>query len=234
MNENNIEKLLNELEIFRNTITNAILYKRVPMILSDRAVENSADYAEKNMQDAIFMTTDLKTDMWECAVSKLKINGYIAEFGVYKGNSINYLANLLYPKQIFGFDSFFGLEEDFTIDYPKGGFSLNGVPPEVKENVKLVIGSFSKSLPEWLKNNNGVFSFLNIDCDTYEATSTVLNLIGPDRIIPGTFILFDEYLGFHGWEKGEFKAWQDYCTKNNVKYKYVAVCHLQVLVEVLP
>jgi hypothetical protein len=234
MNENNVEKILNEISILRNTIANAILYKRVPVVLSDRAVEKSADYAEKNMQNAIFMTTNLRSDIWDCAINKLKIDGHIAEFGVFQGGSINYLADLVYPKKIFGFDSFFGLEEDFMLDYPKGGFSLNGVPPKVKENVVLVNGSFSNSLPNWLNNNPGVFSFLNIDCDTYEATSTVLNCIGPEKIIPGTLILFDEYFGYHGWENGEFKAWKEYCNKNNIKYKYVATCHLQVLIEVLP
>jgi phage/plasmid-associated DNA primase len=105
--------------------------------------------------------------------------------------------------------------------------------PLVKNNVSLIKGSFSDTLPEWLNKNSKVFSFINIDCDTYESTSTVLNSIGPTRIATGTYILFDEYFGFPGWKNHEFKAWQEYCTKNNVKYKYVALCNLQVLIEVL-
>jgi hypothetical protein len=206
---------------------------RVAIVLLKRAVEESANYAEKSMSEAIVFTNGNKRQMWDCGISKLKIEGYIAEFGVFEGESVNYLANLIFPKIIFGFDSFLGLEEDFSIDYSKGGFNKNGKIPLVLNNVSLVKGSFSNTLPKWLDKNLGVFSFINIDCDTYESTSTVLNSIGPTRIVTGTYILFDEYFGFPGWKNHEFKAWQEYCNKNNVKYKYIALCGMQVLIEIL-
>ena len=233
MKEENLEQILNQIDFLRQDILYALQYDRVSTVLFNRAVQKSADYVEKNMPNAVLITSNRKTDMWDCAVNKLKNEGYVAEFGVFEGRSINYLSNLLYPKTIFGFDSFFGLEEDFSLDCPKGHFSLNGIPPKVNDNVKLIKGSFSKTLPKWLEKNLECFSLINIDCDTYEATSTVLNLIGPTRIVPGTFIIFDEYLGYHGWENCEFKAWQEYCKKNNIKYRYAAVCHLQVLFEIL-
>lgn len=226
-----INILQNKLEEIKQSFKSE--HVRVSTILEKNAVISSAKYAEKNMKDAIIFTSNKKREMWDCAISKIKIDGFLAEFGVFQGESINYLSKLIYPKIIFGFDSFYGLEEDFILDHPKGSFNLNGIVPKIKENVKLVQGSFSKSLPLWLKNNSGVFSFLNIDCDTYESTSTVLNLIGPKRIVPGTIILFDEYFGFYGWEKCEFKAWQEFCKKHKIKYKYLATGHLQVLVEVL-
>ena len=232
MEENQIKILLDKVDDLKN-ILHTSLFPRASNILFNRAVDASADYVEKNMPDAIIISSNLKSIMWKCAIDKAKVNGHIAEFGVYQGESINFLADLIYPKTIFGFDSFFGLEEDFVLDLPKGSFNLNGVAPTVKENVKLVEGSFSDTLPKWLNENSGVFSLLNIDCDTYESTSTVLNFIGPERIVPGTLILFDEYLGYHGWKNCEFKAWQEYCNTYNVKYKYVAVCHLQTLVEIL-
>ena len=224
--------LIEEVKLLNSQLYN-LLYKRVPLVLSNRAVEKSADYVERNMSGAIIFSGSHKPDMWQCAVSKIKIDGYISEFGVFQGESINFLAKLIYPKKIFGFDSFRGLEEDYVLDHPKGSFDQNGVIPNVDENVYLVKGSFSESLPKWLNNNKGVFSLINIDCDTYESTLTVLNEIGPSRIVPGTLILFDEYFGFHGWENCEFKAWQEYCKKNNINYKYIAVCEMQVLIEVL-
>lgn len=233
MDDKTINLLLNQIDSTGQSVVNSLLFKHVPTILFHRAIEKSADYVENNMPDAIIITNNSRSNMWRCAINKIKVDGHIAEFGVAEGYSINYLADLVYPKKIFGFDSFFGLEEDFVLDHPRGDFSLNGILPEVKENVILVQGSFAETLPKWLDKNPGMFSFLNIDCNTYKATSTVLNNIGPDRIVPGTLILFDEYFGYHGWEKCEFKAWQEYCNKNNVKYRYVAVCHLQVLVEVL-
>ncbi len=236
--KNQLDILFNKIDGLQNKITDIekflkFQHLRPSTVLAERGVINSADYAEKNMKDAVVFTSNEKMDMWHCAISKIKIDGHIAEFGVFQGESINFLSHYLYPKEIFGFDSFFGLEEDFVLDCPKGSFSLNGMAPQVNENVKLIQGSFSESLPIWLKNNPGVFSFLNIDCDTYESTSLVLNLIGPKRIVPGTIILFDEYFGFYGWEKCEFKAWQEFCNQNKIKYKYLATGHLQVLVEVL-
>jgi hypothetical protein len=224
--------LIEEVRLLNSQLYN-LLYKRVPLVLSNRAVEKSADYAENNMPGATIFSGSHKPNMWQCAVSKIKIDGHIAEFGVFQGVSINFLAKLIYPKKIFGFDSFKGLEEDYVLDHYKGSFDQNGVIPNVDENVSLVKGSFSESLPKWLNNNEGVFSLINIDCDTYESTLTVLNEIGPSRIVPGTLVLFDEYFGFHGWENCEFKAWQEYCKKNNINYKYIAVCQMQVLIEVL-
>ena len=226
-------KLSYELEKQNSNLLAYLLYDRVPVVLLNRAVQRSADYVESNMPGVIVFTASKKQDMWDCAISKIKIDGLLAEFGVFEGDSINYLSKLVYPKTIFGFDSFFGLEEDYALDHPKGGFNKDGKLPEVNSNVCLIQGSFSKTLKGWLDENKGVFSFINIDCDTYNSTSTVLNLLGPERIVPGTMILFDEYFGFHGWEDHEFKAWQEYCNENNVKYRYVALCHMQVLVEVL-
>jgi hypothetical protein len=225
--------LIEQLIIENQNLSRNVVFNRVPAVLFNRAVEASADYVENNMPDVVVFTASNKDDMWRCAVDRLKIKGHIAEFGVFKGESINYLANLIEPKVIYGFDSFLGLEEDFSLDCPKGTFSLNGVLPAVRNNVFLVQGSFSDTLPEWLENNPGPFSLVNIDCDTYESTSIVLNSLGPKRIVSGTLIIFDEYFGFHNWEKHEFKAWKEYCTKYDIKYRYVAVCHLQVLVEVL-
>ena len=205
----------------------------VCVVILKREIEKSANYIEKHMPDATIMTHGHKPYLFDFIPKVINLEGHIAEFGVYKGESINYLSSLFNPKTIFGFDSFLGLEENFSIDFLKGGFDLKGIPPLVRENVVLVVGSFSDTLPIWLKQNPGAFSFINIDCDTYQATKTVLDLLGPERIVSGTLILFDEYLGFPGWEKHEFKAWQEYCSKNNIKYKYIAVNNLQVLVEVL-
>lgn len=212
---------------------NAWRDQTVAVTILKRELERSADYVEENMPDVTHLTSGHKTALYHFVNSRLTLNGHIAEFGVWKGESINHLASIFNNKTIWGFDSFLGLEEDFSIDYLKGGFSLGGVPPLVRKNVSLVKGSFADSLPNWLDKNPGVFSLINIDCDTYNATKTVLDLLGPARIVTGTHIIFDEYLGFAGWKNHEFKAWQEYCYKHNVKYRYVALNGLQVLVEIL-
>jgi len=237
-----MEKLLKELiqsvkeqtHSNKNAIfNNAWRDQTTSTVLLKRELERSADYVEEKMPDVTCMTSGDKPAILNFIADKLTLDGHIAQFGVWKGDSINFLASILGNKTIWGFDSFYGLEEDFSIDYLKGGFNLNGIPPLVRDNVSLVKGSFAKSLPIWLIQHPGIFSFVHIDCDTYKATKTVLDLLGPKKIISGTFILFDEYLGFHGWKNHEFKAWQEYCSDNDVKYKYVALNGMQVLIEVL-
>ena len=198
-----------------------------------RELEKSADYAEQHMQDVTYITSGYGLAIFDSVKSQTILDGHMAEFGVYKGESINHIASMYNNKTILGFDSFWGLEENFSIDFFKGGFSLNGIPPIVRKNVSLIKGSFSDSLPPWLVENPGIFSLIHVDCDTYTSTKTVLDLLGPTRIVPGTLIVFDEYFGFAGWKNHEFKAWQEYCYKNNTKYKYVAVSGTQVLVQIL-
>ena len=204
-------------------------YIRVADVLFERSVQDSADYAEKNMKNALLFFDENKESMWKYCLKQIKFNGIMAEFGVFNGKSINYISSLLPQYKFYGFDSFIGLKEDWVgWEWSKGDFSLNGILPEVNNNVELISGYFDESLPDWLLKNPGTFSFINIDCDTYEATSSVLNLLGPNRIVPGTVIIFDEYFGYNNWRMHEFKAWQEFVSKNNIKYTYLAINHLQV------
>jgi len=209
-------------------------YKRVFHELYDRALKDSADYAEKNMMNSILMPYEAKDPMYSYAIKQSSLDGFFAEFGVHQGVSINKIARLINNKKIYGFDSFTGLKEDWRGgEFPKGEFSTNGVLPKVLENVELVSGYFDESLPNWLEDNKGVFSFINIDCDTYESTYTVLNLLGNKRIVSGTIILFDEYFGYPNWREHEYKAWQDFVREHKISYEYKAINQMQVLVRIL-
>jgi hypothetical protein len=83
-----------------------------------------------------------------------KSDGYALEFGVHKGRSLSYLAQLSPERQWFGFDSFVGLPEDWALSenktYPSGFFALDALPT-VPTNVTLVKGMFENSLPRWLR-----------------------------------------------------------------------------------
>lgn len=204
-------------------------YIRVADILFERSVKDSADYAEKNMKDALLFFDESKESMWKYCLKQIKFNGIMAEFGVFNGKSINYISSLLPQYKFYGFDSFTGLKEDWKgWEWSKGDFSTGGILPKVNSNVELISGYFDQSLPKWLLENNEPFSFINIDCDTYESTSTVLNLLGTSKIVSGTVIIFDEYFGYNNWKSHEFKAWQEFVSKNNLKYTYIAINHLQV------
>lgn len=208
--------------------------KRVSHILYERALEDSADYAEQHMQNALVFFDESKVAMYDYAISKISFDGLIGEFGVYQGNVVNYLAQKMPDKTIYGFDSFNGLPEDWIgWEMPKGSFSLNGIIPDVENNVKLVKGYFDQSLPLWVETNKEPFSLLIIDSDLYSSACDILDILGTNQIVSGTLILFDEYFGHIGWRNNEFKAWQEFVQKHKIEYEYLAINHLQTLVRVI-
>ena len=151
-----------------------------------------------------------KEDLWKFALSKIEKNQNVFEFGVFKGESINFMSSIRPDLNFFGFDSFEGLQEDWGgSEFRKSHFDLKGNLPKVNSNVKLIKGWFNKSLPDFLKTFNAKTSLINIDCDTYESSKEVLMIL-ENQIISGTIIIFDEYFGYPGWEYGEKKAFKEF------------------------
>lgn len=162
------------------------------------------------------------SELLEFAYSKTDEPALIAEFGVWKGKTVNKIANLAFPSMVYGFDSFEGLREDWPgTNLAKGAFTRGGKSPKVAQNVRLVKGWFDSTLPGFLNANPGAFSFIHVDSDTYEAADTVLGLAG-HRIKAGTVIVFDEYFGYHLWRAGEYRAWHEFVARRGVQYDYLA------------
>jgi hypothetical protein len=144
--------------------------------------------------------------------------GQVLEFGVRFGNSIHMLADLA-DQQVHGFDSFEGLPDEWHHE-PKGSYTTKGVIPEVPNNVTLHVGWFDQTLPEFLKQYSEPVRFINVDCDIYSSTKTVLDMLAP-RIVVGTVIVFDEYIGNEHWREDEFKAFQEAVVTYDWKYQYL-------------
>jgi len=198
-------------------------------VLRETTARECAAYVSENMQHALEFGHREK--LWAHAISKISVTGIVAEFGVWNGYSINYIASRI-DQKVYGFDSFEGLKEDWDgSGATKGTFSLGGHLPKVLKNVQLVKGWFDVTLPGFLNEHSENFRFIHVDCDTYEATRTLFEQIA-DRIIPGTVIVFDEYLGYRGWREGEFKAWQELLVRYGFKSRYVGFCTRQVALVV--
>jgi len=186
--------------------------------LAIRVAADCADYVEANMPTALQFTK--REDLWNYVWGKKNTSGLIAEFGVWNGYSINCFAEKT-SDVIYGFDSFVGLHEDWTgTDQGKGGFDRGGRMPHVARNVRLFKGWFHETLPGFLAEHRQPFAFIHIDCDTYESTLLVLDLMEA-RIIAGTVIVFDEYFGYRKWREGEYKAWQEFVARTGMKYEYL-------------
>lgn len=148
------------------------------------------------------------------------IPGYVLEFGVYRGKTMQHISEFFPDQTCWGFDSFIGLPEPWHISsgsqektHPAGKFDMRkeDSQPVFKDNVKLVKGWFQDSLPQWLSENPGPVKFLHIDCDLYSSTKTVLTFLN-ERIVPGTVIVFDEMYpwadieDYNLWQTGEYQA----------------------------
>ena len=201
----------------------------------DYATTDSANYAIEKMNNAIMFANRQYLRKYCCNLIKDRESISLAEFGVWSGNSINLFADELPQALIYGFDSFFGIEEDWNgFNLTKGTFSLNGVEPEVKENVILYKGLYQDTIPKFIINSKieNKIDIIHMDSDTYTPTSYVLNAVS-SLIKPGTIIIFDEYFGYPNWRNHEYKAFQEFVLNNSIKYEYIAYSENSVAVEIL-
>ena len=153
--------------------------------------------------------------------------GMCAEFGVFRGYSINKCAGIIPERQWYGFDSFEGFESDWNTyqdnySVHKTAFSLKGGLPKLEHNnISLIKGYYSQSLPEFASGleSDKYFSLIHIDCDIFEATKCIFDQIG-NRLVPGTIIVLDESVGLCGISD-VLKAFYDFVRTNNLKFQWL-------------
>ena len=168
---------------------------------------------------------------FKLGIDAANANGLVLEFGVRFGASIRQISTLV-DQNVHGFDSFQGLPESWHSE-AKGSYSTGGVIPSVPENVILHDGWFEETLPEFVQQHPEPVRFMNIDCDIYSSTKTVLETFSK-QIIPGTVIVFDEYIGNEHWREDEFKAFQEAVLKYGWEYEYLCFSFMtkQVVVRI--
>ena len=199
--------------------------------LSRRALSKTVDYIQENMQET--SSVDSKWKVHDLAFKRALLEGVILEFGVYKGETINYIAAKT-SATVFGFDSFEGLPEFWRDGFSRGEFAINNIPP-VRENVSLIKGWFDETLSVFVsKHEFDTVSYLHIDCDLYSSTKTILSSLKA-KIKSGTVIVFDEYFNYPGWENHEYKAFKEFIIDSNYKYDYITYNnkHEQVAIIIL-
>lgn len=196
---------------------------------------NAPDYAdwcvEQNLQFQQVATDEqaLYAALTQHRDQIVKHGGMCAEFGVFQGHSLRRCAELVPECHWYGFDSFEGFENDWQINnnqyaLSKEAFSLGGVVPNLdRDNVSLVKGYFSQSLPEFSSGlaPDQYFSFVHIDCDTFAAAECVFNYLG-DRFVKGTIIVFDDIVGLIGITDA-MKAFYDFVKAKNITFEWL-VC----------
>lgn len=182
-----------------------------------RALDTTCEYIENHMINIPLYNTKQKAI--DHTLKEVSIKGLYCEFGVYKGESVNYIAKTI-STQIHAFDSFDGLPEKWLDTHEKGHFSLESLPV-FEKNVVVHKGWFDVTLPDFIaQHKEEKIAFLHIDCDLYSSTKTILTLLNK-QITEGTIVLFDEYFNYPFWQEHEYKAFQEFVLDNNVKYEYL-------------
>lgn len=137
--------------------------------------------------------------------------GVVVECGVFHGRSLRLLHQWT-KRPCHGFDSFSGLPEAWSAQEPVGAYSTGGRMPEMPTGVELHPGWFEQTLPGFahqLRAQGQTIALLHVDCDLYSSSRTVLEHLMP-LLAPGGVIVFDDFVGYPGWEEHEYRAWQEH------------------------
>jgi hypothetical protein len=164
------------------------------------------------------------------AIRRAPAVGAIVELGVYKGATIRFIARTVGPsRQVHGFDTFAGLPTRWTGN--SAMFDAGGKLPTVPGNVALHVGLFAETVPSWTASAATPVAFVHVDCDLYESTLSGLGALGP-CITNGTVIVFDEYFNYPGWQRHEFRAFQELVKEHRWTYTYIGYSRIQVAVRI--
>lgn len=134
-----------------------------------------------------------------------KIDGDIAEVGVYKGASAKLLCDNKAEKSLHLFDTFEGLPEIGKFDNPQkfesGGFMCTAEKVREfvgeSEDVFFYKGVFPNTVAPV---ESKCFSFVHLDVDLYQGTKDALTFFCP-RMSPGGLILIHDYTYAEGVRK---------------------------------
>jgi hypothetical protein len=146
--------------------------------------------------------------------------GAITECGVYRGFSINLLAEWS-ARDVHGFDSLEGLPEDWKPDEPAGSYSTGGKIPPLRPNVNLHAGWFRDTLPVFADSCEESVALLHVDCDLYSSTATVLDAFG-GLLEEGSIIVFDDFLSYPGYRDHEFRAAGEFIEGSSRSFELIA------------
>ncbi|WP_448617662.1 class I SAM-dependent methyltransferase [Geodermatophilus sp. URMC 65] len=177
----------------------------------------SARFAAREMSTARAFHDSLSTLRY--AVEIVPAGGLALEFGVFRGRSLEVIAEGRGRRDVYGFDSFQGLPEDYRPHVRVGAFATDALP-EVA-GVELVVGWFQDTLPGFLSAHPGPVHLVHVDGDLYSSAVTVLEHVDP-RLVPGSVVVFDEFFNFPGWEQHEFRAWREHLERTGARVAYEA------------
>jgi hypothetical protein len=165
-----------------------------------------------------------RVEMYERVIGKESLDRkslYYLEFGVHRGVSfLWWAARCNHPENRFvGFDTFWGLPDDWSRTSKKGKFSTKGQIPETDDpRCRFEAGLFQDTLSKFLSsfNRKGTTLVVHLDADLYSSTLYVLASLAP-FIQPGDLLFFDEFCS----TMHEFRALDDFVKAFRLEYQII-------------
>lgn len=143
------------------------------------------------------LSTDRICNLIKYSTACASLGGYIAEFGCFKGGSLEILARFNPGIDILAIDSFEGVPKATEHDYHQEG-DFGGVDSRaiigyfslVYPAVRIIKGFIPKAFEYFDEHTR--FSFTHLDLDMYSSIYSALDFIIP-RTLTGGMILLDDY-----------------------------------------
>ena len=167
-------------------------------------------------KEGCYQLYDECLQIYNIVKSTAKINGDIAEVGVYQAGSARIICEAKLDKKLYLFDTFKGLpyyeKVDEVLKMKLGEMnetSIELVKDKLKEykNVFVYKGIFPKENSEVIKNKK--FSFVFLDVDVYQSTKDCLEFFYP-RMNKGGIILTHDYFTIKNEPTGVKKAFDEF------------------------
>jgi hypothetical protein len=186
--------------------------------LDAQAAGESAEFVLEHMPKApVFWHPH---DTLRFALGEIKGPGLALEFGVAAGTTLEIIAEAVAgDRLVVGFDAFIGLPEAWRTGYPAGEFAHE--PPSEIPGASVVTGLFEDTLPGFLGETDEPIVFMHLDADLYSSTRTVLDLVG-ERLAPDAVVVLDEFFNYPGWQRHEFRAWNEFIARTGRTFEYLA------------
>jgi hypothetical protein len=54
-----------------------------------------------------------------------------------------------------------------------------------------------------------------------------------DWFVAGTIVVFDEYFGYHGWQRHEHKAFQEFLSRTGLSFEAIGLGHMNLAVRLI-
>lgn len=222
-----LAEVRNELRVTRTIPSTGI-------VLRQRAVDQAVDYilSDPRFNDVQVSLHNAAT--LAAALKEVTLDGTLAEFGVYKGTSLTQIAEFFPDRAVHGFDSFVGLPNAWGgTSKGAGAFDTGAQPPQLSvSNVEFHVGWFADTIPVFARHYTGPLAFAHLDADLYSSTKTVFDTIG-GWFVAGTILVFDEYFGYHGWQRHEHKAFQEFLSGAGLSFQAISIGHMNLAVRLV-